>query len=74
MPCFRCERVQTDPQKGAAPWARGVVSGEQILICPECQSSDPAWTEQLDRCPRCESTRVSLVMGSLVCRACDYMS
>jgi DNA-directed RNA polymerase subunit RPC12/RpoP len=73
MPCYRCERIQTDPVKGASPWARGVVDGEQILICPECQRENPDWSDALDRCPRCESTRLSMVMGSLTCRGCDYV-
>ena len=74
MPCYRCERIQTDPVKGASPWARGVVAGEQILICPECQRENPDWVDALDRCPRCGSTRLSMVMGSLMCRGCDYLA
>ena len=70
MPCYRCQRVQTDPAKGASPWARGVVEGEQILICPDCQALDPEWPQALDRCPQCGSTRLSVVMGSAVCRQC----
>jgi hypothetical protein len=74
MPCYRCSRVQTDPVKGASPWARGVVGDEQILICPTCQSSDPTWTDELRRCPSCGGTRLSLVMGSLTCRGCGFVS
>ena len=74
MPCYRCQRIQTDPVKGASPWARGVVEGEQILLCPDCQHEDPDWSEALDRCPRCGSTRLSMVMGSLTCRGCDYVA
>jgi hypothetical protein len=48
-----------------------VVRGEQVLICPECQSGDPHWPESLDRCPRCGGTRLSIVMGSMVCRSCN---
>ncbi len=73
MPCYRCDRVQTDPAKGMSPWARGVVGGEQILICPDCQVSDPSWTKELEHCPRCGSTRLSMVMGSLTCRECEYL-
>ncbi|MGH2750981.1 MAG: hypothetical protein ACRDK3_08935 [Actinomycetota bacterium] len=72
MPCYRCGRIQTDPAKGAAPWGRGVVEGEQILICPECQSARRDWTADLDSCPRCKSTRLSVVMGSVVCRSCKH--
>jgi hypothetical protein len=73
MPCYRCGRVQTDPAKGASPWARGVVRHEQILVCPVCQAEDRTWTEALDRCPRCGGTRLSLKIGSLSCRDCDYL-
>lgn len=73
MPCYRCGRVQTDPAKGASPWGRGVVEGEQVLICPVCQADDPEWQVALDRCPRCDSTRLSMVMGSPSCRSCGYL-
>jgi hypothetical protein len=72
MPCYRCGRLQTDPAKGASPWARGVVNGAQVLICPDCQSADPEWPATLTACPRCGSTRLSMVMGSVVCRQCDH--
>ncbi|MGH2825539.1 MAG: hypothetical protein ACRDKF_01040 [Actinomycetota bacterium] len=72
MPCYLCARVQTDPAKGASPWGRGVVAGRQILICPDCQSANPRWTEELDACPRCGSTRLSMVMGSTICRSCNH--
>lgn len=70
MPCHLCEKVQTDPVRGASPWARGVIEGEQVLVCPECQARDRAWTELLQRCPRCGGTRLSIVLGSVVCRQC----
>lgn len=72
MPCHRCGRIQTDPVRGASPWARGVLAGEQVLLCPDCQHSDPTWTQRLDRCPACGSTRLSLVLGSTVCRECGH--
>lgn len=72
VPCYRCGAVQTDPVKGASPWARGVVGREQILVCPGCQAADPAWTESLDRCESCGGTRLAIVMGSVVCRACGH--
>jgi hypothetical protein len=71
MPCARCGRIQSDPRKGAAPWARGVEKGLQVLICPSCQEREPDWIESLDRCRFCGSTRLSVVLGSVVCRACD---
>lgn len=73
MPCYRCQRIQTDPVKGASPWGRGVVKGEQILICPDCQAEHPRWIDGLDKCPSCGSTRLSMVMGSISCRACGYL-
>ncbi|MBA2365600.1 MAG: hypothetical protein H0V77_04000 [Actinobacteria bacterium] len=72
MPCATCGRPQTDPVKGSSPWARGVVGGRQILLCAQCQESDPDWVGRLDRCPQCGSTRLSVVMGSAVCRACGF--
>lgn len=73
MPCYRCSKLQTDPVKGVSPWGRGVVAGEQILICPDCQQAHPQWTSELESCPRCGSTRLSLVMGSVSCRGCGYL-
>lgn len=72
MPCYRCGRVQTDPVKGASPWAVGVREREQILVCPDCQQEDLDWAAALDRCPRCGGTRLKVVMGSVVCRACGH--
>lgn len=74
MPCHLCQKVQTDPVRGASPWARGVIEGEQILVCPDCQERDSAWTALLQRCPRCGGTRLSMVMGSVVCRQCGIES
>jgi hypothetical protein len=72
VPCYRCGRIQTDPVKGASPWARGVIKSEQILMCPPCQSENPEWSQELDRCEKCGGTRLSVVMGSIVCRACGH--
>ena len=72
MPCYRCGRVQTDPVRGASPWARGVVGDEQVLICPECQQTHPAWTTELRRCPSCGGSRLSVMLGDVVCRECGY--
>jgi Zn finger protein HypA/HybF involved in hydrogenase expression len=72
MPCYRCGRVQTDPAKGASPWAVGVKSGEQVLVCPPCQSDDPEWSQELERCPHCHGTRLKVVMGTVVCRQCGH--
>jgi len=70
VPCFRCGRLQDDPKKGPSPWARAVVAGEQILVCPECQQTHPAWVETAERCPRCGSHKLSIQVGFRVCRAC----
>jgi Zn finger protein HypA/HybF involved in hydrogenase expression len=70
MPCYRCARVQTDPVKGASPWAVGVKQRQQILVCPDCQVDFPDWSNELDTCPACGSTRLRLMLGSVVCRAC----
>jgi uncharacterized Zn finger protein (UPF0148 family) len=68
--CFRCNKIQTDPAKGKSPWARFVLKGEQVLLCPECQAADPTWRTTGDRCPYCNSPRLSIVMGSVVCKGC----
>jgi hypothetical protein len=71
VPCYRCERVQTDPVKGPSLWKRGVVRGDQILVCPQCQEEDPQWSAALDRCPQCGSARLAIVMGSVICKECN---
>jgi Zn finger protein HypA/HybF involved in hydrogenase expression len=73
VPCYRCDRVQTDPVKGASPWAVAVKSREQVLVCPWCQDEVKGWAEELDRCPRCGTTRLKVTMGSVVCRACGHI-
>ena len=70
MPCGECGKRQTDPVKGASPWARLVTGGVQVLLCPDCQAADPLWRDRSDRCPTCGSTRLSVMLGSVVCRAC----
>ncbi|MCA1839788.1 MAG: hypothetical protein LC723_05590 [Actinobacteria bacterium] len=74
MACFRCERIQTDPAKGASPWVRLVVQGEQVLLCPICQSEVTDFYALGDRCPECSSTRLNVVMDSVICKSCgrDY--
>lgn len=69
MPCRFCGKVQTDPVRGASPWARAVSGNTQILVCPECQQ-EVRWRDELDRCAACGGTRLSKVMGSTVCRDC----
>ena len=72
VPCYRCGRVQTDPAKGASPWAVGVRARDQVLVCPDCQSDDPEWAAALERCPRCKGTRLKIVLGTVVCRQCNF--
>lgn len=70
MPCFRCEKVQNDPVKGKSDWARFVLKGDQVLLCPGCQHELADWKGMGDRCPDCGSPRLKVVMGSVVCGAC----
>jgi hypothetical protein len=71
MPCHRCGARQGDPVRGPSPWKRGVVAGEQVLICPACQGGD-SWQEGLDRCPSCESVRLSKTLGTVRCGQCGW--
>ena len=70
--CFLCHRPTFDPDKRAVPWARAVAGGAQVLICPDCQHDCPDWQESLDRCEACGSTRLSVTLGDVVCRACGH--
>jgi len=69
MPCWHCSRRQTDPARGPSLWRRGVLGGEQILVCPEC-SREVGWDAQLDSCMRCGSRRLVKALGEVLCRAC----
>ncbi|HEX2030963.1 MAG TPA: hypothetical protein VHL78_06140 [Actinomycetota bacterium] len=68
--CLVCGRPTYDPDKRERPWARGVVGDRQVLVCPACQRDRPGWDRALRRCDRCASTRLSLTLGEVVCRAC----
>jgi rubrerythrin len=72
MPCVNCGRLQDDPAKGASPWARAIVEGTQVLVCPECQQAHPGILESAERCPRCGSTRLQIQLGFHVCRQCGH--
>jgi hypothetical protein len=72
--CLICGRPTYDPDKREAPWARGVAGGRQVLICPACQGDHPQWHGRLDRCPECGSTRLSLTLGQVACRACGHVT
>ena len=43
--CWRCGRPTYDPDKRSVPWARAVVGGRQVLICPACQA-EPGWARR----------------------------
>lgn len=68
--CHLCGRPTYDPDKRERPWARAVAGGEHVLICPACQTDRPDWAEQVDRCERCGSARLSVTLGEVVCREC----
>jgi ribosomal protein L37AE/L43A len=69
MPCYRCAARQHDPVKGPSDWKRGVLDGEQVLVCPSCQRTHD-WQADLDRCPECGSTMLVRALGDTRCKAC----
>lgn len=69
MPCYRCGARQVDPVRGPSPWKRGVRSGAQVLVCPDCQQG-PQWLAELDQCSRCGSEQLARILGETLCRAC----
>ncbi|MGH2682069.1 MAG: hypothetical protein ACRDIX_02410 [Actinomycetota bacterium] len=71
--CHVCGRATYDPDKRERPWVRGVAGGRQVLVCPACQRDHPDWSDGLDRCERCSSTRLSVMLGNVVCRACGHV-
>jgi hypothetical protein len=72
--CSLCGRATYDPDKRGVPWIRAVSGGHQVLICPECQRDRPGWADTLDTCAACGSTRLSAMLGEVVCRACGVTS
>lgn len=72
--CMICGRATYDPDKRERPWVRGVSGGAQALICPSCQVDRPEWESRLDRCEECGSTRLSAMLGDVICRACGHTS
>jgi hypothetical protein len=69
-----CGRPTYDPEKRERPWARAVRGGRQVLVCPRCQAERPDWAQELDRCVRCGSTRLSVTLGELTCRECGRVA
>ena len=45
-----------------------------MLVCPRCQVERVDWMENLDRCERCGSTRLSVMIGEVVCRQCGLVA
>jgi hypothetical protein len=72
--CLLCGRPTFDPDKRERPWVRAVAKGRQVLICPTCQRERPDWMDTLDRCERCGSTRLSAMLGEIVCRQCGLVA
>ena len=56
--------------------ARGAVGagglGARVLIFPGGQRERPDWADGLDRCGACGGTRLSAMLGEVVCRACGH--
>ena len=71
--CLLCGRATFDPDKRDRPWVRAVQGGRQVLVCPACQEATPDWAERLDRCSACGSTRLSAMLGQVVCRLCGHV-
>jgi rubredoxin len=44
-----------------------------VLVCPKCQADRDDWQERLERCARCGSTRLSLMLDEVVCRQCGLV-
>ena len=71
MACVRCGARQDDPTRGPSPWKRGVLGGEQVLVCPDCQRQS-GWQAGFDRCPQCDGLRLSKALGVVHCAACGW--
>ena len=71
--CLFCGRPTFDPDKRERPWVRATVGGAQVLVCPTCQEERADWAVQLDRCEACGATRLSVMLGEVVCRACGHL-
>jgi len=71
--CWLCGRPTFDPGKRDRPWVRAVSDRRQVLVCPSCQETRTDWAAALDRCERCGGTRLSAMLGEVVCRACGHV-
>lgn len=72
--CSLCGRPTYDPDKRDRPWVRGVSEGRHALVCPSCQKEREDWSARLDRCGSCGSTRLSMTLGQVLCRACGTVT
>jgi predicted amidophosphoribosyltransferase len=72
--CLLCGQPTYDPDKRERAWVRAVADGRQVLICPVCQADRPDWAAGLDRCERCGSTRLSVMLGEVICRQCGLIA
>lgn len=70
--CHLCGKLATDPGRGPSPWAKAVIGGEQVIVCPDCQQARPGWRTSAERCPECGSDRLGKALGDRVCRACGH--
>ena len=66
--CAHCGRRREDPTSGPSTWRRGVLGGELVLVCPQCQVT--GWTDSLDTCGSCGSTVLVKQLGVVLCRSC----
>ncbi len=71
MACFLCGARQDDPARGPSPWKRGVLGGEQVLVCPDCQRRS-GWQADFGHCPECDGVRLSKALGTVRCSACGW--
>jgi hypothetical protein len=71
--CLLCGRPTFDPDKRERQWVRAAMGGGQVLVCPRCQEERADWAVQLDRCDACGATRLSVMLGQVVCRACGHI-
>jgi hypothetical protein len=71
--CYLCGRPTYDPAKRERPWVRATSGGRQVLVCPSCQEERPDWAVQVDRCESCGATRLTAMLGQVVCRACGHV-
>ena len=70
--CHICRTEATDPEKGPSRWARAVIEGEQVLVCPDCQQKHPDWVDRATACGECGSKKLYRSLGDTVCRACGH--